>query len=621
MSNKIFQSLPAGSSSFTEIRKEGCYYVDKTPYLKTVFSKESSTDKTSSLAGSPVLLFTRPRRFGKTLLMNMFEAFLKIDSHNQGDTTLHNQLFYGTKITEDKAFCEKYMGKFPVICITLKNVFGKNFNIAYSKLAEIVASKALEFSFLKDSKALDDDDRDTYSKISSKSYLKNADDDDVAQSYATSAIKDLSLMLYKHFRQPVYILIDEYDVPLAKAQENGYHKEMVTLISSFLDFLKEPQKDPDTLLPVIGKVIMTGCLKVAKNSIFTGVNNLKVNTVTSQNLALTGIIGFTKEETLKALKDYEMDEYAELVKNSYDGYRFCDKEMFCPWDVINFIDENYKNNLSGHKELVKANNYWAATSSGHAVYEYLGFLTDTDTQKMQDLIDGKTISFSLNDSMNYDCLSQHKSDDFWSLLLHTGYLTLDWDKTTEEELNKDGQTNKNVFARIPNLEIRECFTDNIKERFSNVVSKDSLPDKLISALANGNTKDISDIFFDMLQKYVSVRDSATKAPLENFYHGFLNGIFSGCEGLISEFRSKYESGNGYADITFKTERNSKAVIIEIKATSKDEEMDELAAEALSQIEEKNYALSFTKVSKITDIYAYGIVFCRKDCIVTFKKLK
>ena len=498
MSNKIFQSLPAGSSSFTEIRKEGCYYVDKTPYLKTVFSKESSTDKTSSLAGSPVLLFTRPRRFGKTLLMNMFEAFLKIDSHNPGDTTLHNQLFHGTKITEDKAFCEKYMGKFPVICITLKNVFGKNFNIAYSKLAEIVASKALEFSFLKDSKALDDD-RDTYSKISSKSYLKNADDD-VAQSYATSAIKDLSLMLYKHFRQPVYILIDEYDVPLAKAQENGYHKEMVTLISSFLDFLKDPQKDPDTLLPVIGKVIMTGCLKVAKNSIFTGVNNLKVNTVTSQNLALTGIIGFTKEETLKALKDYEMDEYAELVKNSYDGYRFCDKEMFCPWDVINFIDENYKNNLSGHKELVKANNYWAATSSGHAVYEYLGFLTDTDTQKMQDLIDGKTISFSLNDSMNYDCLSQHKSDDFWSLLLHTGYLTLDWDKTTEKELNKDGQNNKNVFARIPNLEIRECFTDNIKERFSNVVSKDSLPDKLISAFANGNTKDISDIFFDMLQK-------------------------------------------------------------------------------------------------------------------------
>ena len=618
MSNKIFQSLPTGYDNFAKVRTSNRYYVDKTAYLKTVFSEEIPSDGKTEPDSSAVLLFTRPRRFGKTLLMNMFEAFLKIDSHNPGDTTLHSKLFHGTKITEDEAFCEKYMGKFPVIFITLKNVFGKNFEDAYSKLAEIVASKALEFSFLKDSPALDDKEKAKFDLLCDEIFLKKADE---AQSYATSAIKSLSSMLYKHFRQPVYILIDEYDVPLAKAQENGYHKQMVTLISSFLDFLKDPQKDPDTLLPVIGKVIMTGCLKVAKNSIFTGVNNLVVNTVVSDNEAFTGIIGFTKDETLKALKDYEMDEYAELVKNSYDGYRFCDKEMFCPWDVINFIDENYKNNLSGHKELVKANNYWAATTSGHAVYEYLGYLTDTDTQKMQDLIDGKTISFSLNDSMNYDCLSEHNPDDFWSLLLHTGYLTLDWDKTTEEELNKDGQTNNDVFARIPNLKIRECFTDNIKERFSNVVSKDSLPDKLISALANGNTKNISDIFFDMLQKYVSVRDSATKAPLENFYHGFLNGIFSGCEGLISEFRSNYESGNGYADITFKTERNSKAVIIEIKATSKDEEMDELAAEALSQIEEKNYALPFTMVSKITDIYAYGIVFCRKDCIVSFKKLK
>ena len=250
---------------------------------------------TASLAGTSVLLFTRPRRFGKTLLMNMFEAFLKIDSHNPGDTTLHNQLFYGTKITEDKAFCEKYMGKFPVICITLKNVQGDNFEDAYLKLAEVIALKAQEFIFLKDSPALNDDDRDTYAKISSSDYLKTADTK--AKSYTTSAIKSLSSMLYKLFRQPVYVLIDEYDVPLAKAQENGYHKEMVTLISSFLDFLK----DPDTPLPVIGKVIMTVCLKVAKNSIFTGVNNLVVNTVTSQNMNLTGIIDFSKDENLKAL--------------------------------------------------------------------------------------------------------------------------------------------------------------------------------------------------------------------------------------------------------------------------------------------------------------------------------
>ena len=618
MSDKTFLILPTGNEIFYDVITKNRYYVDKTPYLKTVFSEEIPADGKTFVDGSSVLLFTRPRRFGKTLLMDMFENFLKIDSDKPFDTTYQQDLFKGTKITEDKAFCEKYMGKFPVIFITLKNVFGDDVEAAYSKLAEVVVAKALEFSFLKDSTALDEDDRDTYAKISSSDYLKNADTK--AKSYTTSAIKSLALMLYKHFGKQVYILIDEYDVPLAKAQENGYHKEMVNLISSFLDFLKTPSKDPKRGNSIIGKVIMTGCLKVAKNSIFTGVNNLVVNTVTSQNMNLTGIIGFTKDETLKALKDYELEDYATLIKEHYDGYRFCDKEMFCPWDVINFIEKNYENNLNGYKELVKADNYWDASTSGHALYEYLGYLTDKDTQKMQDLIDGKTISFSLNDSMNYDCLSQHKSDDFWSLLLHTGYLTLDWDKTTEE-LKKDGITNKDVFVRIPNQEILECFTYNIKERFSNVVRKDNLPDRLVSAFANGNTKDISDIFFDMLQKYVSVRDSATKAPLENFYHGFLNGIFSGCEGLITEFRSNYESGNGYADITFKTERNSKAVIIEIKATSKDEKMDELAAEALSQIEEKNYALPFTKVSKIKDIYAYGIVFCRKDCIVTFKKLK
>ena len=614
MSDKKFLPLPYGYNSYEEIRNDNCYFVDKTSYLKNV------------LEGSgKVLLFTRPRRFGKTVFMSTLNSFLKINKANPSDTSEQLRLFEGTQILKDTEFCEKYMGKYPVIFITLKSVDGDNFENAYKRFAAVVSDVASEYKYLLESSKLDAEDKDKLKRITDESFLMKLENSAILKT----SLNTLSALLYKEYGKLPVLLIDEYDVPLAKASyhdllkyktydgkidaNNTYHSRMVTLMSGFLGILK----DENTLT----KTVMTGCLKVAKNSIFTGVNNLKVNTVISSNMDLTGIIGFTKDETSKALKDYEMGEYAQVVKDNYDGYRFCDKEMFCPWDVINFIDENYTNNLNGHKELVKANNYWAATTSGHAVYEYLGYLTDTDTQKMQDLIDGKTISFSLNDSMNYDCLSQHKSDDFWSLLLHTGYLTLDWDKTTEEELNKDGQTNKNVFARIPNLEIRECFTDNIKERFSNVVSKDSLPDKLISALANGNTKDISDIFFDMLQKYVSVRDSATKAPLENFYHGFLNGIFSGCEGLISEFRSNYESGNGYADITFKTERNSKAVIIEIKATSKDEEMDELAAEALSQIEEKNYALSFTKVSKITDIYAYGIVFCRKDCIVTFKKLK
>ena len=610
--------MPTGNEIFYDVIAKNRYYVDKTPYLKTVFSEEIPTDGKTFADGSSVLLFTRPRRFGKTLLMDMFETFLKVDSNNPGDTTLHNQLFHETKITEDKAFCEKYMGKFPVIFITLKNVFGNNFNIAYSKLAEVVASKALEFSFLKDSPALDDKEKAKFDLLSDEIFLKKYDE---AQSYTTSAIKSLSSMLYKHFGQPVYILIDEYDVPLAKAQENGYHKEMVNLISSFLDFLKTPPKDPEKGNSIIGKVIMTGCLKVAKNSIFTGVNNLVVNTVVSDNEAFTGIIGFTKDEILKALKDYEMGEYAQVVKDNYDGYRFCDKEMFCPWDVINFIDENYINNFNGHKELVHANNYWANTTSSSAVYEYLGYLTDKDTQKMQDLIDGKSVSFSLNDSMNYDSLSEHNPDDFWSLLLHTGYLTVDWDKTTEE-LKKDSNLNKVVFARIPNQEILKCFISNIQNRFNKETAPASVAESLANCLFKGDADTASDTIFDLLQNYISIRDSATKAPHENYYHGFLNGLFSNCStNFFSEYRSNSESGDGYADIIFKSNRGGKVVIIEIKSCSGSESKKAKAREAVAQIEEKNYAKPYLNNEDISSVYAYGISFDKKDCEVLCKKIR
>ena len=607
MTTKQFLPLPYGKNVYSELKGNGCYFVDKTPYLKELIDKDKSN----------VMLFTRPRRFGKTLFMSMVEYFLKINSANPGDTILQQKLFKDTKILEDREFCAKYMGQHPVICLTLKGVQGVDFEDAYYKLAEVVSAKANEYSFLKDSPSLDEKEKAKFEKLCDEDYLKSFDKR--TQSYVTSAIISLARMLYKHFKKQVYVLIDEYDVPLAKAQEKGYHDEMVTLISSLFDFFKTFPQDPETGEQYVSKVIMTGCLKVAKNSIFTGVNNLYVNTVLSTEMDLTGIIGFTKDETYKFLDDYEMADYAQVVKNNYDGYKFCDKEMFCPWDVVNFIKENYKNKLNGHVELIKANNYWATSTSSPAVYEYLGYLTDSDTQKMQDLVDGKSISFKLNDSMNYDCLSEHDPNDFWSLLLHTGYLTVDWEKTdalTPNENNPD-----DIVVRLPNLEIKDCFTKNIQKRFNNVFVNLKLPSKFVNALVKGQQVDISNILFDMLQKYVSIRDTATKAPLENYYHGFINGIFTSCEKLVSEYHSNYEAGNGYPDITFKAERNTKAVIIEIKATSEAEEMDELAAIALSQIEEKNYAEPFTKIAKITDIYAIGIAFCKKDCTVACKKIK
>ena len=607
MTTKQFLPLPYGKDVYSELKNNGCYFVDKTPYLKTIIDEDESN----------VMLFTRPRRFGKTLFMSMVEYFLKINSANPGDTILQQKLFKDTKILEDREFCAKYMGQHPVICLTLKGVQGVDFEDAYYKLAEVVSAKANEYIFLKDSPSLDEKEKAKFEKLCDEDYLKSFDKR--AQSYVTSAIISLARMLYKHFKKQVYVLIDEYDVPLAKAQEKDYHDEMVTLISSLFDFFKTIPQDPETGEQYVSKVIMTGCLKVAKNSIFTGVNNLYVNTVLSTEMDLTGIFGFTKDETYKFLDDYEMADYAQVVKNNYDGYKFCDKEMFCPWDVVNFIKENYKNKLNGHVELIKANNYWATSTSSPAVYEYLGYLTDSDTQKMQDLVDGKSISFKLNDSMNYDCLSEHDPNDFWSLLLHTGYLTVDWEKIdalTPNENNPD-----DIVVRLPNLEIKDCFTKNIQKRFNNVFVNLKLPSKFVNALVKGQQQDIANILFDMLQKYVSIRDTATKAPLENYYHGFINGIFTSCEKLVSEYHSNYEAGNGYPDITFKSERNTKAVIIEIKATSKAEEMDELAAIALSQIEEKNYAEPFTKIAKITDIYAIGIAFCKKDCTVACKKIK
>ena len=560
MNNNEFLPLPDNPGCYEELKDSNCYFVDKTEHLKTVFT--SSTK---------VQLFTRPRRFGKTVLMTMFESFLQINPEKPFDTSVQQKYFQGTKILEDKEFCDKFMGQYPVISISLKDVTGKTFEIAYKNFAKEISKLAEKYRYLLNSPKLDEEDKDKLSKILKVEFLREFENSD----YLTGSLSIIATALYKEYGKYPVLLIDEYDVPLANASYHDiqntklyrdekdfkadFHYNMVDLMKSFLGILKDQK--------TLTKIIITGCLKVAKNSLFTGVNNLKVNTVLSENEDYTGIIGFTKEETYKFLKDYKMDNFAQKVKEHYDGYKFYDKEIFCPWDIVSFISDYYKKNLKGTLKLNRLENYWEGTTSDKSLSGYISYLTDKDNQKMQDLVDGKSIGFKLNESMNYDCLSQHESDDFWSLLLHTGYLTVDWEKTDEAELSKDSKTNKEIFARIPNLEILECFEHNIKTRFSSEFVRLNLHNKLVDALSCGNQKETYDIFFDMLQKYVSIRDTATKAPLENYYHGFINGIFTCCENIISDYHSNYESGSGYPDITFKVERNTKAVIIEIKATS------------------------------------------------------
>ena len=618
MSNKQFLALPYGKDDFPLLREGNCYFVDKPPYLKTVFTDQSA-----------VMLFTRPRRFGKTLLISMFDSFLKINPEKPFDNSKQLELFKGTKILEDKEFCDKFMGQCPVITITLKKVDGTNFKEFYESFASAVYAVALRYSYLKYSDKLDKSDKEELEHLTTKSFLLKIEN----QQTVKDALSTLSRLLYKEYGRRAILLIDEYDVPLAAASyrdrvnkvlyKNRHdfvadcHDKMVALMKGFFDLLKTTPGDEGA----ISKAVITGCLKVAKNSLFTGVNNFKVNTVLATNKDLTGIIVFTKEDTYKFLKDYELENFSEKVKEHYDGYKFCDKEMFCPWDVVNFIDENYKYNLNGETDSIRTNNYWLGTTSDKSLYDYLGYLTDSDNKKMQDLVDGKSISFKLNESMNYDTLSEHYSDDFWSLLLHTGYLTLDWEKSDDEELSKDHSTNKNVFARIPNLEILGCFNNNIEERFGNVVKRDNLALNISNALLEGNVDFVQNKLGPLLRSFVSVRDTATRAPHENYYHGFLNGIFTNCKDSLGKYRSNYEAGDGYADITFNNLGGTKACVIEIKVCKEKESRAKKANEAIEQILEKHYADTIFEDENITCVNAIGIAFSGKNCFITCKKLK
>ena len=609
-----YKLLPAGADTFAEVIGKGKYYVDKTLYLKTVFEED----------GSSVLLFTRPRRFGKTLLMDMFANFLRIKDSDQNeniDTFIDNTiLFKDTAIMQDKAFVEKYMGKFPVIFLSLKNIKGDNFTEAYNNLAEEISNLACDCDYLLKSEELSEIEKKKLTRLQDDEYLS----DKRHKTALTSSLKVLSKSLYKHFKKQVVIFIDEYDVPLAKAVEKKYHDKMVSLMSSFFDVLKSTPSNTTRYSSPVLKVIMTGCLKVAKNSIFTGVNNVVVNTVLDTQDKFTSIIGFNKEETRKFLEDYNLADYENMVKANYDGYKFYDKEMFCPWDVIKFIANNYEHKLNGTEDDIKPGNYWIGTSSNEALYEYLGYLTDSDTQKMQDLVDGKTINFVLNDSMNYDCLSQHNPDDFWSLLLHTGYLTLDWEDTKAlEDPKKKGEVQPlRVSARIPNLEIKQCFKENIQNRFKTEIAPHTVADALANNLFSGKSDIASDTIYNLLQNFISVKDNATKAPHENYYHGYLNGLFSNCsKDFFSEYHSNYESGDGYADIIFKNKKGNSVVVIEIKTCKGTESKTSKSREALAQIEEKNYSKPYLENEDITTVYAYGIAFSGKSCLLSCKKIK
>ena len=590
----MLKSIGIGAELFHELIESNSYYVDKTPFIRTVFK-----DNTSK-----VMLITRPRRFGKTLTMSTFYDFLSLNIENPGDVSLQEKWFKDTKIFEDREFCNEFMGRFPVIFLTLKSVAFDNFNDSYCELARVISSLAMNFSYLRYSSELETEEKESFQNLLTFKHLR-----DISNiSDLTGSLVTLTNLLYRHHKISPVLLIDEYDVPVAKAAHFGYYREMINVVGQLLaNGLKGNTN--------MKKAVLTGCLRAAKESIFTGLNNLQICSILDPGKKdISQGIGFTREETQEVLSYYGFTDYYDEVKNNYDGYHFGTSHMYCPWDVMNFCNDNYEM-LGENRNLIQAGNYWINTSGNDVIEEFMGFIEPEDVDLMQDLLDGKSITAEVRAALCYGDLQNHDINDFWTLLLYTGYLTFDPTYRSSK---------KNEYRLyIPNEEIRDCFRDKILAFFkTNSVMKASTGE-LVKGLFEGDAEKVQDNLNTLLGKYVSIRDFATNAPKENYYHGFMNGLLVNGISLIEEQKSNFESGDGYIDLIIKSVRSiGTIVILELKQTS-DENEDKvlIAQDAVEQIIQKKYAAPYIKRNDIKAVLTYGICFCKKECAVVEKKLK
>lgn len=583
------KGIGSGRDLFSSIIEGNYYFVDKTPFIKTVFVDD----------GTQVLLLARPRRFGKTLTLSMFDSFLSINHENPNDLSKHHFLFKDTQILRDQEFCQSFMGQYPVIFLSFKGIEGLNFIDAYYLLLSRISSLFAKFSFLTQSNKISDDLKISLNLLSRENELLALPLEKSMLLIKTSLAK-LAQALYLHYEKKVYILIDEYDVPIEKASTTSFYDQMIKLIRSLFDNIFKTNDQ-------IAKIVLTGCLRVSKESIFTGTNNLNVNTVLSDADDFSVGIGFTKEETLAMLDYYGLLEVKDQVQEWYDGYNFSNHHIFCPWDVINFINDSYK---KPDKSKVIFRSYWVNTSENNILDHFLGFLSEQDSEDLQTLVDGKVINKKLNETMNHADLAKHRSDDFWSMLLFTGYLTI-------ADHNFDLENSK-LNLKIPNKSVRRCFIEKIQNYFAHDTTHQQNMHKILEFLLSGNTKDLQITIENALNKYISVRDQSTNVLKEYYYHGFLNGIFATQEQMIDEYGSNREIGDGYTDLAFVVQKLKIGVIIEIKYANKAKDLALKAKEALTQINEQKYFKFFDNYD-LKRSFAYGISFYKKSCHVEVKE--
>ena len=559
------KKLPIGVDNFEKLIQEDFYYVDKTGMIAELLKNWSEVN-----------LFTRPRRFGKSLNMSMLKTFFEIGCDKN--------LFQGLKISEEKELCKEYMGQFPVISISLKGVEGLNFESAKEGLAYIIGKEAMRFYFLKDSPHLTEEEKAIY-----RGYIATEKGGFTIGSDAeklVTAINGLSGMLEKHYGKKVILLIDEYDVPLDKAFQYGYYEKMVSLIRNLLGNALKTNLS-------LYFAVLTGCLRISKESIFTGLNNLKVMSIT--NVQFEEYFGFTDPEVKEILNYYGLMDHFDSMKAWYDGYRFGNQDVYCPWDVLSYCD-NLRANSNARPE-----DYWSNTSGNAIVRRFIDLANGKTKNEIERLIAGETILKEINQELTYGELD-NSIENLWSVLFTTGYLT--------QRGMADGDK---YYLVIPNYEIKKLFIRQIREWFRYQTGSDRKTlDRFCNAFPDGDGALIEELFNDYLWNTISIRDTAApNEKKENFYHGILLGILGFQDDWI--VKSNAESGIGYSDILIETRRNRVGIVVEIKY-AEDGNLEAACRKALQQIEDKKYEARL-KEDGMRSIIKYGIACYKKECKV------
>ena len=561
--------LPVGIENFQEIRQLGFYYVDKTKMIEHLLSQWGKVN-----------LFTRPRRFGKTLNMSMLRYFFEIGT----DPTLFDGLF----ISQNKELCETYLGKFPVVFLSLKNVDGLTFEEARYRLTELIAKEAERFGFLADSDRLSENEKKMYQALTALSDGRYTMD----ELLLVSAIQTISQLLYRHYGQKIILLMDEYDVPLDKAFQHGYYREMVSLIRGMFG---QALKTNDFLY----FAVLTGCLRVSKESIFTGLNNLKV--LASTDARFDEYFGFTDEEVKILLEAYHLEPHMEETKEWYDGYHFGNADIYCPWDVISHVDR-----LCG-EPTAAPQAYWINTSGNDLVKRFIEKADKTTRDEIEALIAGGLIEKPIRLELTYDEID-NSINNLWSVLFTTGYLT------------QAGRTEQGDYRlRIPNKEVREVYKLQIQEWFRDTVLQDTEPIRaFLQAFTDGNAKEIEARLTKILGNMISILDTkARDEEKEIFYHGVLLGLLR-CNFDWS-VKSNVEAGDGFADIIVEPESPDAGIIVELKYSQTFSGLESACERALAQIRDRRYA-EYLKGEGRNEILACGIAFCKKRCRVVVEKL-